>query len=139
MTSASAQTDYFGLTIPLMHLMGVKPVKLDADSAVTRLSAREDLLNSRGDLHGGTLMSVLDFTMSAGARGRFDEEVGMATIDMTTSFLAPARGELTVEGRCLKAGRSIAFCEGDIRDADGNLVARSTATFKVIRKTPGGD
>ncbi|MPT40053.1 MAG: PaaI family thioesterase, partial [Achromobacter sp.] len=34
---------------------------------------------------------------------------------------------------------SIAFCEGDVRRADGELVARATATFKIIRRRPGGD
>ncbi len=38
-----------------------------------------------------------------------------------------------------RRGASIAFCEGDIRRADGELVARATATFKIIRRRPGGD
>ena len=64
---------------------------------------------------------------------------GMATIDMNTTFLSPGTGDLVIEARCLRRGGSIAFCEGDIRRADGELVARATATFKIIRRRPGGD
>lgn len=133
-----AQTDYFGLTIPLMNLMGVIPESIGPGHARTRLPWREDLTNSRGDVHGGTLMSVLDFTLSAAARGN-DLQTGMATIDMTTSFLSPGNSDLTIEARCLRMGASIAFCEGEIRNVKGELVAKASASFKVFKRRPGGD
>ncbi len=136
--TSTASTDYFGLTIPLMDLIGLVPDSIGADHARTVLPWRADLTNSRGDIHGGTLMSVLDFTLSAAARGT-DPSVGMATIDMTTSFMSPGTGDLVIEARCLRRGASIAFCEGEVRGADGQLVAKASATFKVIKRRPGGD
>ncbi|CAB3864812.1 hypothetical protein LMG26858_02412 [Achromobacter anxifer] len=137
--SAPAQTDYFGLTIPFMHFIGLVPESIAPAYARTTLPWRADLTNSRGDVHGGTLMSVLDFTLSAAARGSADGQEGMATIDMNTSFLSPGTGDLVIEARCLRRGASIAFCEGEVRRADGELVARATATFKIIRRRPGSD
>lgn len=140
MTAASTpQTDYFGLTIPFMHFIGLVPESIAPAYARTSLPWRADLTNSRGDVHGGTLMSVLDFTLSAAARGSADGTEGMATIDMNTSFLSPGTGDLVIEARCLRKGASIAFCEGEVRRTDGELVARATATFKIIRRRPGGD
>jgi uncharacterized protein (TIGR00369 family) len=140
MTAASTpQTDYFGLTIPFMHFIGLVPESIAPAYARTSLPWRADLTNSRGDVHGGTLMSVLDFTLSAAARGSADGTEGMATIDMNTSFLSPGTGDLVIEARCLRKGASIAFCEGEVRRADGERVARATATFKIIRRRPGGD
>ncbi|HEY9274039.1 MULTISPECIES: PaaI family thioesterase [Achromobacter] len=136
---STTQTDYFGLTIPFMHFIGLVPESIAPAYARTSLPWRADLTNSRGDVHGGTLMSVLDFTLSAAARGSADGTEGMATIDMNTSFLSPGTGDLVIEARCLRRGASIAFCEGEVRRADGELVARSTATFKIIRRRPGGD
>ncbi len=130
--------DYFGLTIPFMNFVGLQPVSIDRDVARTSLPWRADLTNSRGDIHGGTLMSVLDFTLSAAARGAADAKEGMATIDMTTSFMSPGNSDLTIEARCLRRGASIAFCEGEVRNAAGELVARASATFKIIRQR-GGD
>lgn len=136
--TSTASTDYFGLNIPFMALLGLVPDRIGTDHARTLLPSRPDLTNSRGDIHGGTLMSVLDFTLSAAARG-VDPTLGMATIDMTTSFMSPGQGDLVIEARCLRRGSSIAFCEGEVRGPGGELVAKATATFKVIKRRPGGD
>jgi len=130
--------DYFGSTIPLMEYLGLIPEHGEPFLARTRLPWRKVLTNSRGDVHGGTLMSVLDFTLSAAARGALEPGTSMATIDMTTSFMAPATTELVIEARCIKLGRSIAFCEGEVRDAAGEQVCKASATFRVIRPKPGG-
>lgn len=134
----ASNPDYFGLSIPLMALMGLIPESFGPGHARTRLPWREDLTNSRGDIHGGTLMSVLDFTLSAAARGH-EPTLGMATIDMTTSFLSPGNSDLIIEARCLRVGASIAFCEGEIRNTDGELVAKASATFRVLKRRTGGD
>ncbi|OZI41270.1 phenylacetic acid degradation protein [Bordetella genomosp. 5] len=134
----SPAASYFGLEIPFMSLLGLVPEQAGDGVARCRLPWRADLTNSRGDVHGGTLMSVLDFCLSAAARGH-ETDVGMATIDMTTSFLSPGRTDLVVEARCLRRGMSIAFCEGEIRDASGELVCKASATFKVVRRRPGSD
>jgi uncharacterized protein (TIGR00369 family) len=127
------KTDYFGATIPLMEFLGLVPEHIEPGLARTRLPWRVQLTNSRGDVHGGTLMSVLDFTLSASARGDLEAGTSMATIDMTTSFFAPATGDLLIEARCLKRGRTIAFCEGEIRNASGDVVCKASGTFRVIR------
>ncbi|AHV93818.1 PaaI family thioesterase [Bordetella holmesii] len=137
-TTDREPTDYFGLDIPLMDYMGLIPESISEGVARCRLPCRRELTNSRGHVHGGTMMSVLDFTLSAAARGN-QVQVGMATIDMTTSFLAPGLGDLVVEARCLRKGGSIAFCEGEIRDEKGQLVAKASATFKLVMQRPGSD
>jgi len=59
-----------------------------------------------------------------------------ATIDTNFAFLSPARGRLVGEGRVVKAGRSIVFCEGECRDETGELVARGSGVFTVLRANP---
>ena len=127
-------TDYFGLTIPFLDHIGLVAEKYGDGRATVRLPHRRELYNSRGEVQGGALMSALDFAMSAAARSASPDATGAATIDMNASFLAPAVSDLVIEARCVKAGKSIAFCEGEARDAKGELVARATATFKVFRK-----
>jgi len=121
-----------------MASLGLVPEHLSTELARTRLPHRPDLVNSRGDVHGGALMSALDFTLSAAARAH-EANTGMATIDMTTHFLAPARGTVIFEARCLRIGRSLAFCEGQARDEAGTLLATASATFKIVRRKPGSD
>jgi uncharacterized protein (TIGR00369 family) len=134
--TAPASTDYFGLTIPFMHFIGLVPESIAPGFARTTLPWRQDLTNSRGDVHGGTLMSVLDFTLSAAARGSADATEGMATIDMNTTFLSPGTGDLVIEARCLRRGGSIAFCEGRAPRPPSRSSAAARAATDLRRPAP---
>ena len=123
---------YFGVDVPFMEHIGLKPLSLDDGGCRTQLSWRPALANSRGEMHGGTLMSALDFTLSAAARAHDPLRYGVITIDLTTHFQEPARTDLTVIGRCTKRGKSIAFCEGEIVDSAGTVVAVARAVFKLV-------
>lgn len=127
---------YFGLEIPFMAHIGLQPVSLDAMQCRTLLPSQPALVNSRGDLHGGSVMAALDFTLSAAARGHDPLRYGVITIDMTTHFLEAARGDLQVIGRCTRRGKSIAFCEGEIVDGAGTTVAAARAVFKLVLREP---
>jgi acyl-coenzyme A thioesterase PaaI-like protein len=53
------------------------------------------------------------------------------TVDLHVSFIGPARGTLTGEGRVVKrAGRTV-FCEGEARGDGGELVAKALGTFQL--------
>ncbi len=123
---------YFGIDVPFMEHIGLKPLSLDEGCCKTLLTWSPTLVNSRGDIHGGTLMSAFDFTLSAAARAHDPLRFGAVTIDLTTHFLEASRCELTVIGRCTKRGKSMAFCEGEIVKADGTVVAVARGVFKLI-------
>ena len=124
---------YFGIDVPFMEHIGLEPLSLDPGGCRTRLRSQPALLNSRGDVHGGTLMSAFDFTLSAAARAHDPLRYGAITVDQTTHFLEAARGDLTVNTRCIRRGKSMAFCEGEIVDAAGTVVAVARAVFKLVR------
>jgi uncharacterized protein (TIGR00369 family) len=51
------------------------------------------------------------------------------TAEMKTTFFRPgAPGKLKAVGRVAKWGRTIAFTEGELYDADGRLLAKATGT-----------
>lgn len=133
MLATAEQISYFGYHIPYLEHLGVEPVSCKNDVAVTRMPMSPQLMNSRGQIHGGALMSVLDFTLSAAGRSHDLLGVSMATIDMSTSFLTPGTKDLVITATCIRRGSSICFCEGEVRDIDGELVAKATASFKIIR------
>ena len=135
-TQQEAAKDYFGLHIPYMQYLGLEPGLFTEEKVTTRLPWRPELVNSRGDVHGGALMSALDFTLSAAARAHTDG-CGMATIDMTTHFMRPAQGNVTIEARCLRLGATLAFCDGQALDDKGTVLATASATFKIVRPKPG--
>ncbi len=131
--TSSEPIDYFGLTIPFMQYVGLRPEVIEKDYCRTSLTIAPELTNSRGDFHGGTIMAVLDFTLSAAARSHAPAVTGVTTIEMSTHFLEAAAGNVIIEGHCLRRGRSIAFCEGTITAADtGHRIAVARATFKLL-------
>ena len=54
-----------------------------------------------------------------------------ATIGLTVDFLRAARGaDLVADARVLRRGRSVCFCEVDVRDGD-DLVAKGLVSYKL--------
>ncbi|MEB2317433.1 MAG: PaaI family thioesterase [Pseudomonadota bacterium] len=123
---------YFGIEVPFMEYIGLNPVCLEDGHCVTTLVWQPELTNSRGDIHGGTVMSAIDFTMSAAARSHDRDRLGAVTMDMTTHFYDPARSMLTIDARCVRRGRSLAFCEADVRDEAGVVVVAARGIFRLI-------
>jgi uncharacterized protein (TIGR00369 family) len=84
-----------------------------------------------GMLHGGIIAVLLDEAMGKVCRFR---NVRAVTAEMNIDFLKPIRTdqEITVEAfETAQRGRNL-FQWGEIRDADGQLLARGRARFVVI-------
>lgn len=98
-----------------------------------RFEGRREFLNPAGHIQGGFLAAMLDDTMGPAMFICSDGRLFTPTIDMNISFLAPASpGPLFGEGQVLQAGKSICFLEGRLTDADGVLLARATATARLV-------
>lgn len=89
----------------------------------------ELLLNPMKQIQGGYLCAMLDEAMSVACMVASGMTHVAPTLEMKTSFLRPAMpGQIKGIGRVLKWGRSIAFTEGELYDADGRLLAKATGT-----------
>lgn len=124
--------EHFGIDVPFMNHLGLQSISLEGECCRTHLKLRRDLVNSRGDLHGGALMSALDFTLSVVARAHDPLNAGAATIDMSTHFYEPAKSDVDIIGICTRRGKRIAFCEGEVRDSNGAVLAVARAVFKLV-------
>lgn len=123
---------------PFLALLGARVQTREKGRVVLSLPLRPELLNSWSIAHGGVLMTLLDVAMgSAGATADASAE-GVVSVNLSVSFLRPASGILVAEGRLLGGGRSIVFCEGEVRDAGGSVVATGHGTFKLKRKRTAG-
>jgi len=98
---------------------------------VVSLEVRRELTNSWGAIHGGVLMTLLDTSMAFAARTAAADVIGVMTVDMTASFIRSATGRLVAEGRILYGARSLVFCEGEARNAAGELIAKAIGTFML--------
>lgn len=128
----------FPVDIPFIEALGVQPAVLADGRAELRLSVQPWQTNSWQVAHGGVLMSLLDVAMAQAARTTQQvaqgQWLGMATIEMKTSFVRPAQGALVATARVLHVTLTMAFCEGSVHDAAGRLCAHATGTFKFNRR-----
>ncbi|MFA5702258.1 MAG: PaaI family thioesterase [Advenella sp.] len=129
------QLEHFGIEVPFMNHIGLQSISLEGDCCRTHLQLKRNLVNSRGDIHGGALMSALDFTLSVAARAHDLSNVGAATIDMSTHFYEPAKSNVDIIATCKRRGKSIAFCEGEVQDENGVVLAVARAVFKLVSRT----
>ncbi|CAN7246738.1 PaaI family thioesterase [Phenylobacterium sp. LjRoot164] len=89
----------------------------------------ELLLNPMKQVQGGYLCAMLDECMSVACMVASGMTHVAPTAEMKTTFFRPAMpGKLKGIGKVAKWGRTIAFTEGELYDADGRLVAKATGT-----------
>jgi uncharacterized protein (TIGR00369 family) len=120
---------------PCAELLGLTLLEHDADAGWARFSfeGRREFLNPAGFVQGGFLSAMLDDTMGPTALLASGGTLYTATIDMNVSFLAPAKaGTLFSEGRVVQMGKTIAFMEATISDAEGTRLARATSSARLV-------
>ncbi|MGA8056130.1 MAG: PaaI family thioesterase [Burkholderiales bacterium] len=119
--------------VPFVEHLGIRLAEQTNERAVIVLDKRPELLNSWGAAHGGVIMTMLDYVMSAAVRGHYGLDAGVLTMDMSVGFMKAGFGEkIRAEARVLHGGQSTAFCEGEARDEKGDLLAKAIGTFKLL-------
>ena len=134
MDQPSERGTVFGAHIPFVNHCGIEALDVREGRTRLRLALRPEHANNLGIAHGGVICTLLDVALGTAARLKAGRPV--VTLDMQTRFLAPGRGILIAEGRVTRAGRSVIFCEAEIRDAEGGLVATATGLLKPVREQP---
>ena len=116
--------------IPFLEKIGMRRVRVGGGEAVVMVDLQPDLLNNHGGGHGGVVMTLLDSAMANAALSRIEFEREVVTIDMHIGFMRPATGRLEATGRATGGGRSVCFCEAEVVDASGAVVAKAMGTFR---------
>jgi uncharacterized protein (TIGR00369 family) len=124
----------FGLPMPMSRAMALRGEAIGDDRARIRMGFQSEQTNSRGDVHGGAIASLLDCALAAAVRSHDPAAFGVVTIDLTLHFIAAGQGELVATSCCERRGRSISFARGEVRTDDGTLVAMATGTFKLVAR-----
>lgn len=127
----AALAEYFA---PWVQALGLV-VDGSAEGAVTlRLPQSDQLSRVGGMLCGQAMMAAADTAMVLALIRQFGEFRPCTTVQMNTSFLKPLSGQdALVEARVIRAGKSLAFGEIDIRGAtDGKSVCRATTTYALL-------
>lgn len=130
------------LAPPTAAILGQEILEIDSAAGRVRIKFLpiDACRNPMGSIQGGIVVAMLDDAAAFAAIVKSGKRIGVPTIELKTSFFAPARAgvPLFAEGRCLRLGKRIAFMEADLFDAAGALLARlSTSAVPLELETPG--
>jgi uncharacterized protein (TIGR00369 family) len=130
-TLQSALAEYFA---PWVQALGLRVESFDTDSVTLRLPYSEQLSRVGGMLCGQAMMAAADTAMVLALIRHFGEFRPCTTVQLNSSFLKPLSGQdALVQARVLRAGKSLAFGEIDLRGAaDGKSVSRASTTYALL-------
>jgi molybdopterin converting factor subunit 1 len=117
-----------------VDLLGMRPLSAEPGHVRMEFVASEQFLNPAGVVQGGFITAMLDDTMGPAAIAQLGPGHFAPTLELKVSFLRPVGpGRLVADGRVVHMGKSVAFLEGTLADEDGNMVAKASATARVVK------
>ncbi len=104
-------------------------------AVIIGLRLAEPHTNARGLVHGGLIAALADNAMGHSCGHQMGGTSSLVTIGLAVDFVGTAKiGQwLAVESDVIRTGRTICFAQSLIK-ADGLVVARGNATFRVVPK-----
>lgn len=120
---------------PILALMNLEAVSAEEGRVEFRCTPDESHYNPIGSVHGGFVCTVLDSVLGCAVQTTLPVGQGYTSLEIKVSYLrglTAASGELTAVGRVTKPGRRAAFAEGEVRDAEGRLIATASSTLLVF-------
>ncbi len=119
---------------PFLSLLGIEDVEIARGRASFRLRVEEKHLRSLGILHGGVTAALLDTALGVAGASHAPPDHHAVTMQLNIHFtrIARAGAELLATGEALHAGKTTAVCRGEVRTADGELIAAATSTIMFM-------
>jgi uncharacterized protein (TIGR00369 family) len=116
--------------------LGFRLVEEGDGTATVEMTAREQMANQSGFLHGGLISTLADSAMGRSVRTIKPAVRRAASFDLKLSFVAAARiGEtLRATGKVVYAGRRTCVTECRVEGERGRLIATASGTFMVSRE-----
>lgn len=116
------------------NVVGLQFEEVRTDYSRMRLPYRSELNQPAGVVHGGAIATLIDTVVVPAIASAYDQVPVMLTIDMQIRYLGAAREtDLVAEGWIVKRGRSIVFCQAEVRsDPAGEQVAEGWLTYRVV-------
>ena len=121
-------------------VLGMEVTHVSHDHVQARLRVRTDLLQSRGILHGGALMTLADTVAGIGAHVNAPPGSPSVTIELKINLIRAAReGVVHAEARPLHRGRTTSVWETRLTDDAGPLIAVALSTHMTLDTGPAAE
>jgi len=125
---------------PFWMLLGMELVDVKKGWAKVRLPFAKKLTNVRGISHGGAVFASADSAVGVALAGMVEKDEAISTIEMKINYIKPFdSGEIFAEGRIIHKGAHTAIGEAEVKNSAGDLIAKGTATYIIMKKNAGGN
>ncbi|MBG6166694.1 MAG: PaaI family thioesterase [Roseibium album] len=121
---------------PIMIHSNIRMKEFEEGRAVfTGLPAKE-FLNPLGTVHGGWISTLIDTALSCAVHTTLKPGEFYTTTSLNVNMvrpLHPGSGEVVCVGRIVHRGSRLATSEGDLRNAEGKLIAHGTVSCMILK------
>lgn len=118
----------------LYRTVGYKVEKVGEGEAELSFPFSKAIARRGSMVHGGIIMFTLDNVCGIAVM-TVNPGIDQLTMELKINFLEPMRkGPFRATGKVVRAGKTVAVAEGEIRDADGTLCAKGMGTWYMIKK-----
>ena len=134
--SLSALRQFMTAAVPYWETLGLELKEVSAGKAVFEAEVRPGLLQNRV-VHGGVLASIADSACAVAAISMIFPDSYATTINLQIAYLKPVvAGRFRAEGRCVRAGKRIIFCEASVFDEQQTLVCTASSQLMAVSWKP---
>jgi len=93
------------------------------------------LTQSAGFAHGGVSAALIDSAVGLALCTMLNQRELITTVELNVNFVAPAGpGVLTTRGRIFHKGKRVAVGDAEVRNKQGTLVSKGSATYMILEK-----
>jgi len=121
--------------VPLLDTLGIEALSAANGGSRLRMVVDERHLRTLDMLHGGVTATLLDTALGFAVMTLAANGFHAVTVQLNVNFTRPVMKGALLEavGRVLHGGSKTAVASGEVRNADGDLIATATGTFLYLR------
>jgi len=117
---------------PFFSHIGFEIIEFEEGNVLLKLPIRNQLLNANDSLHGGVHATMLDLVLGMAIRST--TKTRCTTISLNINYLSPStEGVVYATGKIMKQGYLTVVAEGEMKDENGEFLAKGMGTYKLIR------
>ncbi|CCC81031.1 PaaI family thioesterase [Thermoproteus tenax] len=119
---------------PILALIHYEVVEIGDGNACAVFQHTPYAVRIGGVLHGGVIAAALDETLGVAVL-TVNHGADQVTVELKINYLEPGRvGPYRVCGQVVRRGSRIVVAEGEVRDANGVVIAKALGTWYILSK-----
>ncbi|MGC8656668.1 MAG: PaaI family thioesterase [Thermoplasmata archaeon] len=117
---------------PYVKFMGIKVMDIKQGYALVEMDFRKELTRIGNFINGGAIATLADVAGGTAVIS-YSDVVNDVTVNLNIDYLETIRnGPVTAEGRVIRKGRTMFFCDINVYDGNKKLCTHATGVWYVV-------